>query len=322
MTVRHDPEPPTGTPERSAATAFAGNRLVRQSENRKPDDGPAQLRSPQAQVLVFAGPRLVVDISDPDHPVACHRTTALAGLQAPGDVTVLLGHDEAGAPWLAVDCRLDPDALPGPFKAIDLRSLYIQRLADEATLGAIAQGAALVTWNRNHAFCGRCGHATQSVAGGYKRVCPSCAMQHFPRTDAVVIMLTVSADGERCLLGRSPHFPAGVYSCLAGFLEPGETIEAAVRRETLEESGVAVGTVRYHASQPWPFPHSLMIGCYGVATEETITLDDELEDCRWFDRAAVRQIIDGTHPDGVIMPPKGAITACLMADWLKGEFRP
>ena len=129
-------------------------------------------------------------------------------------------------------------------------------------------------------------------AGGYKRLCPACGTEHFPRTDPVAIMLTVTR--ERCLLGRGRHFAPGMYSALAGFIEPGETIEDAVRRETLEEAGIRLGRVVYHASQPWPFPYSLMIGCFGEALNDDISADaNELEDCRWFARDEVLAMLAG-----------------------------
>ena len=139
--------------------------------------------------------------------------------------------------------------------------------------------------------------------GGYRRDCPNCGAEHFPRTDPVVIMLAI--DGERCLLGRQARFAPGMYSCLAGFVEPGETIEDAVRRETAEEAGITVGRVRYHASQPWPFPSSLMIGCHAEALSRDIVRDDaELEACRWFSRAEVRAMLAG-RPSGRDQMPAG-----------------
>jgi NAD+ diphosphatase len=155
-------------------------------------------------------------------------------------------------------------------------------------------------------------------AGGYRRHCPACGTDHFPRTDPVAIMLT--ATREKCLLGRGRHFAPGMYSALAGFIEPGETIEAAVRRETLEEAGIRLGRVVYHASQPWPFPYSLMIGCFGEPLNEDIQADlNELEDCRWFNRDEVRTMLDRQHADGLITPPKGAIAHHLIRAWVDSE---
>ncbi len=147
--------------------------------------------------------------------------------------------------------------------------------------------------------------------GGYRRDCPTCGAQHFPRTDPVVIMAIV--DGDRVLLGRQARFVPGMYSCLAGFLEPGETIEDAVRRETWEEAGIRVGRVGYHSSQPWPFPNSLMIGCIGEALTTDVVPDaTELEDCRWFTRDEARAMLDGSHPDGVSSPKPLAIAHHLL----------
>ena len=185
-------------------------------------------------------------------------------------------------------------------------------------LGALAQGAALLAWNQNHRFCARWGSPTEMRAGGYKRLCVQCGAEHFPRTDPVAIMLTVTRD--RCLLGRGRHFAPGMFSALAGFVEPGETIEDAVRRETLEESGIRLGRVQYFASQPWPFPYSLMIGCFGEALNEDIHADlSELEACRWFERDEVRAGLEKRHPDGIFMPPKGAIAHHLIRTWVDAE---
>ncbi len=170
-----------------------------------------------------------------------------------------------------------------------------------ADLGAMAQARSLCNWHLRHGHCSVCGAPSVMKIGGYRRDCPACGAEHFPRTDPVVIMLAI--DGDRALLGRQARFAPGMYSCLAGFVEPGETIEDAVRRETQEESGIRIGRVRYYSSQPWPFPSSLMIGCHAEALSTEIHRDEvELEDCRWFDRAEVLSMIAGTHPDGHQMP--------------------
>ena len=182
-------------------------------------------------------------------------------------------------------------------------------------------GARLLNWHIRHGFCAVCGTATAMSLGGARRDCPNCGAQHFPRTDPVVIMLAIDAGsgGEQALLGRSPRFNPGMYSCLAGFMEPGETIEDAVRRETAEESGIQVGRVRYHASQPWPFPSSLMIGCYAEALSTAIRRDEqELEDCRWFSREDVRRMLAGNHPEGITAPISMAIASHLIRAWAYG----
>jgi NAD+ diphosphatase len=214
---------------------------------------------------------------------------------------------------LAAPVGLEPDDLPDAIKAIDFRSVYIQGLLDTEALGALSQGAALLAWHSSHRFCGRCGSPSEMRAGGYKRVCTACGTENFPRTDPVAIMLAVKRNS--CLLGRSPHFPPGMYSCLAGFVEPGETIENAVRRETFEESGIRIGRVAYHSSQPWPFPHSLMIGCHGEALNDDIDIQaDELEDCRWFAQEEVRAMLARETPD-LFVPPDGAIAKHLIRAW-------
>ena len=303
-------------PERepSSFVGFAGNRIDRQSENRNEESLPAALADPRLRVMLIRAGRLHMKLNGSGF--APYLTLDEArNLGAKSDHAVLLGEDEEG-PIIAVPGSIEPDDLPDGIKAIDHRSIHTQGLIDEAALGALAQAAALLTWHSTHRFCGRCGGKTQLRIGGYKRVCDACGAEHFPRTDPVAIMLAVR--GDKCLLGRSPHFQPGVYSCLAGFIEPGETIEAAVRRETLEEAGIRLGRVAYHASQPWPFPYSLMIGCFGEALNDDITFDGrELEDCRWFEREDVRKMLAGTHPEGLIIPPTGAIAQHLIQFWAK-----
>ncbi len=300
--------------EPSSLVGFAANRIERLSENRAADAAAIALTHPHARLYLMAEGRLYLKFDANAFDALWTRGEAEA-LKADLGQAVLLGTDGA-APVLAAPAGIAPDALPETIKAIDYRSVYVQELIAPDQLGALAQGAALLAWNANHRFCGRCGHETQDAAGGYKRTCAQCGAQHFPRTDPVAIMLAV--DGERCLLGRSPHFPEGMYSCLAGFIEPGETIENAVRREIFEESGIRVGRVAYYASQPWPFPHSLMIGCHAEAISDAITFDgSELEDCRWFSRAEVKRIFARSHPDNLTVPPRGAIATHLMRSWMK-----
>lgn len=303
-------------PEPSANSAFSCNPLDRMSEKRSATCVEDALADPKAQLFVIADGKLVLR-EDSDTSDGIFKFDHLNKLSAHDGTIVLLGWDKGGTPWLAAQSSLDEETLPSGFVGVDFRGVYIQELLTPEQLGMVAQGGALLAWHKSHTYCSRCSTQTEIQDGGYKRQCPKCEMQHFPRTDPVVIMLTVSPDGERCLLGRSPHFPEGVYSCLAGFVEPGETIEMAMRRETKEEAGIEVRRVSYHASQPWPFPYTLMIGCYGEAASEKIILDDELEDARWFTRDEVRSIVDGTHPEEFRMPPKGAIASNLAIHWLE-----
>ena len=200
----------------------------------------------------------------------------------------------------------------------DLRSIAVQGLVDPVHLPPLAEAKALLLWHARHRFCSVCGAASQVADGGWRRDCPACGAQHFPRTDPCVIMLAVK--GERCLLGRSPRFGAGMWSCLAGFVEPGESVEDAVRRETLEEAGVVCGQVAYYRSQPWPFPMSLMIGCHAEALTDTITMDEsELDGARWFERDEVAAMLARHHPDGLYTPPPSAIAHHIIRAFAEGE---
>lgn len=203
-------------------------------------------------------------------------------------------------------------ALPEDHGFLELRGVMTRLTAREAELAATAR--AILHWHRSHGFCATCGAASEMAMAGWQRSCPACGAQHFPRTDPVVIMLVTR--GNRVLLGRSAGWPEGMYSCLAGFIEPGETIEAAVRREVFEEAGIRLGAVRYLASQPWPFPASLMIGCQAQALDETITLDPaELEAALWMSREEVLAAMAGEHP--VVRPARrGSIAHFLLENWL------
>jgi NAD+ diphosphatase len=179
---------------------------------------------------------------------------------------------------------------------------------------AAATARALLHWHASHGFCAACGAPTAPAEAGWRRDCPACGASHFPRTDPVVIMLVTR--GDRALLGRSPGWPAGMHSCLAGFMEPGETVEAAVRREVMEEAGVEVGRVRYLRSQPWPFPASLMLGCQAEARTDAIRLDPrELEAALWVSRERMGRIMAG-RDDEVRAPRVGAIAAALLGAWV------
>ena len=208
-----------------------------------------------------------------------------------------------------------PDLPPGQ-NFSELRAVMAALSPRDAELAATAR--ALLEWHRIHGFCAKCGARSHVAHAGWQRSCPACAAQHFPRTDPVVIMLITR--GNSLLLGRGPTWPEGMYSLLAGFIEPGETIEAAVRREVFEEAGVRVGAVSYLASQPWPFPASLMIGCRGEALSHEITLDPaELQDARWVTREELLTAFSGTHP--LIKPSrKGSIAQFLMAHWLADKL--
>lgn len=197
----------------------------------------------------------------------------------------------------------------------ELRGMAMQGVAPANQLSAIAMAKSMVNWHQRHGYCANCGTRTAMKEGGWKRDCPNCKAEHFPRTDPVVIMLVAS--GDKVLLGRQKHFPPGMYSCLAGFVEAAETIEDAVRREIFEEAGIHCTDVNYYMTQPWPYPSSLMIGCTARATNEDVVVDrSELEDARWFDRHEATLMIKREHPDGLAGPHPFAIAHHLLGRWV------
>ena len=184
--------------------------------------------------------------------------------------------------------------------------------------GIMAQAKALIDWHQRHGFCPKCGARTKLMDAGYRRLCDNCNSEHFPRVDPVVIML--ATEGEACLVGRGKLFPQGMFSALAGFIEPGETIEQAVQRELMEESSVKVGEVSYYATQPWPFPSSLMIGCFAKALSRDFKVDEnELAEVRWIERKVARELIEGKRVDGILVPPPVAIAHHLIKAFALGE---
>ena len=199
----------------------------------------------------------------------------------------------------------------------ELRGMAMQGVVPPDQLNAIAMAKSMVNWHQRHGYCANCGQRTSMKEAGWKRECPSCKAEHFPRTDPVVIMLVTH--GDKCLLGRAPRFLPGMYSCLAGFVEAAESIEDAVRREVFEEAGIRCVNVNYYMTQPWPYPSSLMIGCTARATNEDIVVDrTELEDARWFDIEEARLMITRKHPDGLAGPHPFAIAHHLLGRWVHG----
>jgi NAD+ diphosphatase len=297
----------------SERLGFVRNPLLRHSAERD-QDLERHAAHPDAVTVAIAG----------DIPILRKNGSAVTGLLPLADLERAGARHEQAFLGTAAErpvfgTLLEP-AAADLFKsgaehlAIDLRSIAVQGLLPPDELGIVAEAKALLFWHSRHRFCANCGAPTVLSCAGFRRDCAACKTQHFPRTDPVAIMLVHR--GERCLLARQARFIANSYSCLAGFIEPGETIEDAVRRETFEEAGIRVGAVRYMASQPWPFPSSLMIGCIGEALTEEITLDrDELEDGRWFAKDEVRRMLAREHPEGLITPPPMAIANFLMRSW-------
>jgi NAD+ diphosphatase len=247
-----------------------------------------------------------------------HARDAICG---PAALTLFLGVDEGGRPHFAAELpgNVEDSPIAGLGAFEDMRALAARLPNAEAAILGCAK--ALYEWHARHRFCANCGEPSTVEDGGWKRVCASCAAEHFPRVDPVVIMLPVL--GERCCLGRQKRFPRGMYSALAGFIEPGESMEEACAREILEEVGLTATAMRYHSTQPWPFPSSLMIGLIAEVADDALTLDpEEIDEAVWLTREEARAAIGGgvTLADGrqVWAPPPFAIAHQLVKAWVEG----
>jgi NAD+ diphosphatase len=292
------------TPGRFGMMTFGGNPLDRAGDRRTDPAWLAAQRTVGLFLPLWQNKPLVIDGRAGFLP---WRTDWQDG------TCVFLGLDE-NQPLFAIDIagESEPALEGGRFQ--DMRaSAFVLPAADTAMAG---QAKALIDWHRRHGFCPNCGSPTQICDGGYRRLCPDCAAEHFPRTDPVVIMLPVLDNA--CLVGRNARFAGGLYSAFAGFVEPGETMEDAVRRELREEVNLAVGAIRYHASQPWPFPSSLMLGCYAEALERDFRIDgNEIADARWLTKDEVRNRLADTVQDDLKLPVTIAIAHHLIRDWAK-----
>jgi NAD+ diphosphatase len=299
--------------EASHLNSFSGNPIERWSEGRDETRIGEALAAANAAIYLLAEERALIRVNG-ERLTARFGIEEARGLGFDADSLILLGIVPDGPRFAALVGPGDP---PDGLKAIDLRSLAIQGALDPGDLASLAHARSYLHWHAANRYCGRCGEKLVMNRGGVSRSCPACDVETFPRLDPVVIMLAI--DGDRCLLGRQARFAPGMYSALAGFMEPGETIEEAVRRETKEEAGIKIGRVAYHSSQAWPFPSSLMIGCHAEAlTTEVVRDAAELEDCRWFDREEVRIMLSGTHPAGLQAPFPMAIAHHLIktfAEW-------
>ncbi len=314
----------------SALVGFGTNSLNRLSEKRDDAAFIASLRHAQtARTFLIARDMPLVRVTSGTVPqplftfaaakdIGIARETVLLGQSADGPVFAVLLDPESIEASAPTEGQPTLFCVPGRTDVAvrDLRSLATEALLSHDLVGQLGQAKSILHWHAKHRFCSACGTPSLPAQAGWRRDCPACGTSHFPRTDPVVIML--ATHGDRCLLGRQPRFPAGMYSALAGFLEPGETMEAAVRREILEESGIRIGKVTYLASQPWPFPASLMMGCHAEALTTDITVDDvELEDARWFSRAEARAMLQGTHADGLSAPKPVAIAHHILKAWVE-----
>ena len=297
--------------------AYSGSLLERAAALRGDEVKLAAfLTHPRAGVYVVGGESIVLKAQGaaPDPLFSPDEARALGVARE----TVFLGllHD---APRFGVG--IDPAAIEAlkaraDLKLIDLRTIAMQGEVDTVHVPPLAEAKAILGWHARHRFCPNCSAATVPTQAGWRRDCPVCKAEHFPRTDPVVIMLPIK--GDRCVLGRSPRFPPTMWSCLAGFCEPGKSIEEAVRREVAEEVGVTCARVQYFASQPWPFPSSLMIGCHAEAVSDDVVIDkSEIEDARWFDRAELKSMLLRQHPQELSTPPPIAIAHHIIRDFVE-----
>ena len=285
--------------------AFTGGLLDRSDQLRNDPEALGALLGPRARVLRLEGLEPVLDAE------GGLAWGSLAEVD-PAAELVFLGLDGEGrGHFVAAPASVPASPHASPRSWAAMAPLSPDQLASYGTARALA------SWHARHRHCAQCGGATRLAKGGWQRNCEGCGAEHFPRTDPVTIM-TVE-HGDALLMGRQPRFPPRRYSALAGFVEPGESLEEAVAREVFEEAGVRVDDVRYVASQPWPFPSSLMIGCHAVARSRELVIDHtELEDARWFSRAEIAEAFAAPGGEGpsLIVPPPFAIARHLVERWM------
>jgi len=295
---------------------FAGSSLDRLSEQRGDVNLIASLRR-DARNFVLAGESFVLARRGEGFDAGLLDPEA-AKMGEPLE-TAILGKDGNGRGHFAHAIpvsRIDEIKGNADFIVVDLRSIALQGLVPPEDLSALATAKALLFWHERHRFCANCGQPTKLAQAGWRRDCGACGAQHFPRTDPCVIMLAIH--GEQCLLARQTRFPPGMWSALAGFVEPGESFEEAVRRETLEEAGIPSGRVAYFASQPWPFPMSIMIGAFVEAKSDKLKIDEvELEAARWVTKDECRLLLSGKHPARFFAPPPIAIAHHLIRTFVE-----
>lgn len=296
---------------------FADNPLDRGERERRDEDWISQqITQPDTKFLVISGQRVLISTS-PNPGLAWASNEELEEIVT--DLGPMFLGTQNGTSHFVMDISGQDEVGQQLQDTTTSRVFEDGRAAAELfggpDAGIMAQGMAQINWHKRHGFCGACGKKTEVLRGGQKRVCPACKTQHFPRVDPVII--TVVADGDRCLLGQSRGRQSGTnrYSALAGFVDQGEAIEEAVAREVMEEAGIKVKNVRYHSSQPWPFPSSLMMGCHAEAATTDIHMDEEeMADVQWFDRAEVLMALDG-RSEKLTIPGPIAIAHHLITSW-------
>jgi NAD+ diphosphatase len=295
---------------------FAGNPLDRVSEHRAdPEWMAAQLAAPDALGLALWNGKPLVETTKEGGTQIAYIPAGMAKELSGGPEKLLFMGLWQGVAVFAVDLDGRPDPADGPLEGLgrfeDLRVIAMTMPGTEAAIVATAKS--MFEWRRKHRFCSACGQPSEVADGGWKRICPSCETQHFPRTDPVVIMLAVK--GERCLVGRQAAWPKLMYSALAGFLEPGESIEEACARELWEEARLKTRSVRYHSTQPWPYPSSLMIGLIAeVENDDAVADQIELDEVRWMTREETRAMLRGEVADAKA-PGALAIAHQLIKAW-------
>lgn len=301
--------------------AFSGNPLDRSGDLRNDAAWLAeQEANPEALAMILWEGRPLVETHEGAERLVWLSLAHARDMARDRDVFLGLWK---GAPVFAAEFEGSIDPTTGPAgglgRFVEMREAAVVLPETDAAIAATAKS--LFDWRRRHGFCAACGKASDQASGGWKRVCPACGTEHFPRVDPVVIMLPVYKGGAEpvCLLGRQAAWPAGRMSALAGFMEPGESIEEACAREVMEEAGLTVSAVAYHSSQPWPFPGQLMIGLIAeVTTDEAAPDQTELEAVAWLTRSEARAVLDETHPT-IHAPPPYAIARRLLETWARGE---
>ncbi|MCE0536818.1 NAD(+) diphosphatase [Kineosporia rhizophila] len=284
------------------------------------DRAAARRSDPQLIETLLADPRTLVALFHEGETAVSAQPTlqlwaanSVSGLKTESPY-FFLGVDGEGRGYLALSIAERPPT-PEGVRWASLREMGA--LLDDTGAGIFTTAVALIAWHRFHTHCANCGAGTDVVQGGWVRLCPVCNREHYPRTDPAVIMTVVGAD-DRVLLGRQAAWPEHRYSTLAGFVEPGESLEDAVRREVAEESGVVVGAVQYRGSQPWPFPSSLMLGFRGEALSTEIRVDEvEIDDARWWSREELQADIKAGN---LVLPPAVSIARRLIEDWFGGPI--